>query len=576
MNVTAELRNGRIEFDAPPIARDLLLSIPGCKFGTKDRVWWAPLTWATAMTARGVFGDDLAIGPELDEWGFEELGRQARITGAKASGLTETDGLREYQHRGAAFLREAEWGILADDRGVGKTIEAIAALRRDHVDRLPAIIVCPNVMRKTWRNELAKWAPELSVSVVKGTEPQRVKAMAPGSDVYVIGWAAMALHSRVSGWGSVKLSAADKEPGELNALGGQTVILDEAHRAKNPESRQTRAAWFLAHSSRYRWLLTGTPLTKDALDLWSLIHAIDPESAPVRSTWVDRYVEVTTDWSGYPKYGGLREDRKAELFSWLDPMFFRRSKAEVLPELPERAYVTRWAELAGGQGTAYKAMQKEMLAELDSGVLVVVDPLVLRTRLTQLASATPALELRPWKDPTTGEMSERREVVSLKMPSCKVDALLDILEDQAGEPIVVFADSRLLIELCSRELTKAGIEHGLITGSVSDGDRDLALEQFQAGKLPAILCTIGAGGEGITLHRAATSVFLQRSDRMDQDLQADDRTYRMGQTADKVMVIDVVTEGTVEESVHALVGDKEARLQELCRDPEWVRKVLTA
>lgn len=576
MNVTAELRNGRIEFDAPATARDLLLSIPGCRFGTKDRVWWAPLTWATAMCARGVFGEGLEVGDALDAWGHDQLSRLAVIQEAKDRGtVVTTDGLRDFQHQGVAFLATSEVGILADDRGTGKTVQAIAALR-DAGEVFPALVVCPNVMRRTWAKELAKWAPDYTVSVVRGTKPQRVKALATGAaDVYVIGWGSLALHTRVEGFGSIKLTAADKTPGELNALGLRTVILDEAHRAKEPDSKQTRAAWYLTHHAMYRWLLTGTPLTASPADLWSLLHAIDPESAPTRSTWMDRYADVEMGWDGYPKVKGFKEATKEELFSWVDPMLLRRSKAEVLPELPERTYTTRWVELEGSQATAYKAMKKEMMAELDSGMLVAVDPLVLRTRLLQLAAATPVLEtvMRPNKD--TGEPEPRVEVVSLKMPSCKVDALLEIVGDMDGEPLAVFAESRKLIELCSRELAKAGVEHGLITGSVNDADRDLALEKFQAGKLPVILCTNGAGGEGITLHRASTLVCLGRSYRMDLNLQVDDRVYRMGQEADAVTIIDVVAEGTVEELVHEIVGDKEAILQELCRDPEWVRRALT-
>ncbi len=560
MNVTAELVNERIEFTAPATARDLLLSIPGCRFGAKDRVWHAPLAWSTCMAARGVFGDGLEVGPGLDQWGAVERHQNYSIAQSKAADpcATTVSGLRDYQRGGAGFLRLAETAILADEPGTGKTIQAIAALR-DAVGALPCLVVCPTAMRHTWGQELAKWAPELSVSIVAGSKAQRIKALRAGFDVYVIGWEAAKLHTRICGYGSVKLSDDDRNPGELNALGINTVILDEAHRAKNPDSKQTRAAWFLCWGARYRWALTGTPLTQGPADLWSILHALDPDSAPVRSTWVARYCDTSINWFGVLEIGGLKESTKEELFSWLDPMLLRRSKAEVLPELPPKTYSTRWVELAGGQATAYKAMKKTMM----TGKLVAVDPLVQLTRLVQLASATPVV-------------SEDGEVTALKMPSSKVSALLEMVEDAAGEPLVVFAQSRLLIELAARELDRAGVSYGLITGAVSAKDRNMAVEGFQGGHLPVILCTIGAGGEGITLHRASTAVFLQRSFSLAANLQADDRIHRIGQAAEAVNIIDLVTLGTVEERVHEIANEKEGRLQEFCRDPQWTARLLAA
>ncbi len=556
MTVTAELANDRIEFTAPATARDLLLSIPGCRFGAKDRVWHAPLAWSTCMAARGVFGDSLTVGPGLDEWGHRENATRREVDHAKRAGAVPCEGLREYQHRGASFLNTAERAVLADEPGTGKTIQAIAALKI-YDNGLPALVVCPTTMRHTWAAELAKWAAELSVSVVAGTKQQRIKALRPGADVYVIGWEAAKLHTRICGYGSIKLSEDDRRPGELNDLGIQTVILDEAHRAKNPESKQTRAAWFLCWGARYRWALTGTPLTQGPGDMWSILHAIDPESAPVRSTWVDRYCDTSINWFGVLEIGGLKQTTRDELFSWLDPLMLRRSKAEVLPELPPKTYSTRWVELAGGQAIAYKAMHKTMM----TGRLVAVDPLVQLTRLVQLAAATPVVD-------------DDGKVTALRMPSSKVSALLEMVEDAAGEPMVVFAQSRLLIELCCRELCKAGVQHKVITGTVSAKDRDAAVAGFQGGDYPVMLCTIGAGGEGITLHRASTAVFLQRSFSLAANLQADDRIHRIGQVAEAVNIIDIVTLGTVEERVHAIAAKKEGGLQEFCRDPHWFARLL--
>jgi SNF2 family DNA or RNA helicase len=270
------------------------------------------------------------------------------------------------------------------------------------------------------------------------------------------------------------------------------------------------------------------------------------------------------------------------LFRILDSRFIRRIKSVVLPQLPQKIYSTRYAKMetpAGSktkQGVAYDSMRKEMLAALDTGVLMASSPLVQATRLCQFASAYGELvstgELDDMGVPKTGLM--------LSDPSCKADALEEILLEVGDEQVVVFAESKQLINLCYNRLVAEtgkkdgpmfGWKLGLITGDVPDYQRAENVRLFQAGEMKVLLLTLAAGGEGLTLTAASTAVFLQRSFNAVQNVQAEDRIHRIGQDADSVTIIDVITEGTIEERVRDVLMTKAGMLEEIARDEANVK-----
>lgn len=558
----------RIVFFAGPRYKEMMKQIPGVRYNANTKGWTAPLSWSTALASRGVLGDLLQVSERLAAWGWQEHVRIGEINKIKAGethhyGLSLPTGLRPSQVIGATFLYASERAILGDDRGTGKTIEAIAALSAfEHParPRLPALIIATNSMLFQWAVEFEKWAPEFDVRVVHGTAAKRRKALEPGADVYVIGWANLRHHSRLAPYGSLRLTDKEKTPAELNALQFRTVIADEAHRMKDPKAKQTRAAWALMHTARNRWALTGTPIADNPGDLWGIGHGIDPDEYPVRTTYIDRYtLSGMNIWGGLEVYG-LDPKTRDEFFGFFDPRFLRRTKDEVAPELPPKTWSTRYVEMDTKQKKAYEDFKKKMVVELDTGILLATDPLAKVTRLVQLAAGTPVLD-------------EDGNVKALADPSCKVQALHDVLDEAPGEPLVVFAASRKLIELAARSLEKAKITNVLITGNVGPEERAQNVQAFQDGKVQVVLATFGAGGEGITLTAASRALFLQRSWSHIDNVQAEDRIHRIGQER-PVEIIDVITADTVEEDVHDSDILKSERLQEIVRDPNWLTRAL--
>lgn len=556
MKITASRTGERIYYDAPPTYFDLLREIPGARFDSKRRQFHTPLSWETAIAARGVLGDALEWGESADDWLWNEKNNTDVILAAKEGAMAPCPDPRldGYQWVGASYLYVAGQCILGDKMRMGKTVQTLSAL--EHFRPGKALIVCPNTTKLMWAAEARTWAPSLITSVIGGTKAQQAKALAAEADVYVVGWDLMKKLSRHKPYGSVRLTDAEKTAGPLNEIPFAVTIFDEAHRMVDPQSKQTRAAWYLAHSTEYRWFLTGTLITDTPDGAWGILHGARPEGYPSRSAFIARYCDAKPCYWGGLEIKGLKEETKEEFFRFFDVRFLRRSKADDVSRL------TVPVEMGAAQAKAYATMEKHMIAEFDSGILAATDPLVLRTRLLQMAAATPVLvEVQKEDDTTTQVVDE------LKMPSCKVDALMDLIADRSG-PLVVFADSRKLIELCDRQLTKAKVPHGLVTGQVSGADRQEAVRRFQDGEEDVILLTIGAGCEGITLSRSDTVVFLQRSYRNIQNVQAAARVSAVRDEVKPVQIIDVITAGTVEDRVHEIAAAKNSRLQEFLRDPE--------
>jgi len=247
----------------------------------------------------------------------------------------------------------------------------------------------------------------------------------------------------------------------------------------------------------------------------------------------------------------------------------RMLKARVLPWLPPVLRERRDIEMSTKQKKAYTQMRDIMIAELEGGgALIAPSPLTQTTRLLQFASS--------YAEGSVDELTDEMKVI-LAEPSCKVDALMgDISSGDYGEDsVAVCAVSRQLIELLSTAMTKAKIPHGLITGAQSEDERQQAVDDFQSGKIKWILFTAQAGGVGITLTAARRLVMLQRPWSLVDYKQALDRVHRIGsEIHDSIVIMDYVTEGTIEERVIQVLDEKADNFEQIVRDKTQLLKML--
>lgn len=589
----ADLDDDKIVVQTEYRDRELIRQVPGVRWDTARDAWTLPLAWGPCVQLRAVFGNDLTVGPSLSSWSVRE--RDVRVTpclelrfaeDGDAGTIAENPELYPFQRAGVAFMATAGRALNSDEMGTGKTVQSIRTLERMWDGAFPALVVCPNSMKWTWSNEFARWAPHRVVAVADGTAAKRRKAIASvangDAEVLIINWENLRAHSRLCAYGSMTLTETERQEKELNEVVWKTVIADEAHRATDPKSKQTRALWYLGDRTEHAFALSGTPADNPE-KTWALMRFVSPKEYPVKSSWIERY--AIQDWSahGFMQVTGLKAETRDELFRVLDPRFIRRTKEAVLPQLPAKTYATRTVDLGKKQREAYDQMRDHMLAELEGGVLLATSPLTKLTRLVQFASASGVLEEEEivcdqcgGSGCNTCANTGRRIKQNLIMvePSCKVDALEEIASELGAQKAVVFTHSVQLARMCSARLEKLGHQHGAITGDVQAFQRQDAINRFQNGSLQFLVVTLGAGGEGITLTAAQTAIFLQRSFNLVQNAQAEDRLHRIGQEGN-VEIIDVIARDTIETHVHEIYHDKEAMLEELVRDEDALKRWLS-
>ena len=591
MTVSVDIDNGgeHILINAEWRLKELCKSLPGASWSPKEQVWRVPLSWTTCLALRSTFRNDLVIGPALSEWAANEV--TTRINPSNAFRELETfegdEILFPHQRAGVEFLATAKRALLADEPGLGKTAQAIRALKMLHErgeEVFPVLIVCPNTLKKNWAREFTKWWPEVPTQVIKGSAVQRKRQFEDPSQVFIINWESLRTHSRLAPYGSVALTRCRACGGqdekisetrcevhlrELNHIDFKAVIADEIHRSKDPKSKQSRALWSASGDSKIRFALTGTPIANNVVDLWSILHWISPKDWPSKTKWIDRMVDTMLNAFGGMMVIGVKPAMQDEFYKSVNPVMRRMLKKVVLPWLPPVINERRDVEMSTKQKKAYEQMRDLMIAELGSGDTLTAPSVLTQTiRLLQFASSYATLSTNE----STGEIK-----AILDSPSCKVEALMDDIDngDFGDDSVAVSAVSKQLINLLSAEMTKKKIPHGLITGDQDEDERQKAIDDFQSGAIKWILFTAQAGGVGITLTAARRLIMLQRPWSLVDHKQVLDRVHRIGsEIHDSIVITDYVTEGTIEERVIQVLETKADNFEQIVRDKDQLLKLL--
>jgi SWI/SNF-related matrix-associated actin-dependent regulator 1 of chromatin subfamily A len=601
VNVELDESGKHIIINAEWRLKELCKSIPGASWSAKEQIWRVPTSWASCLALRSTFKTELEIGPGLKGWAANEVAVRVNPSNAlrEMEMLSEeelgNDDLFPHQRAGVKFLATARRALLADEPGLGKTAQAIRGLKELHdrgEDVFPALIVCPNTLKKNWAREFEKWWPGVDVQVIKGTSVQRRAQFEHPANVYVINWESLRTHSKLASYGSIALARCVECGGhdtkvtptkcevhqrELNTIDFKAVVADEMHRSKDPKSKQSRALWAATGDADIRFAMTGTPIANDVVDMWAILHWISPEEWPSKTKWIDRMVNTMFNAFGGMMVLGVKPHMEEEFYATINPRMRRMLKSRVLPWLPEVMTNRRDVEMSPKQAKAYKQMRDNMIAELSKSdvegapgdIVVAPNPLTQTLRLLQLASS--------YADVTIDELGQ--EKITLSDPSCKVDALMDDIKngDYEGDSVAVCAVSRQLIELLSARLTKEGIEHGLITGAQDEDQRQQSIDDFQSGKKKWILFTAQAGGVGVTLTTARRLVMLQRPWSLVDYKQALDRVHRIGsEIHDSILITDYVTEDTIEERVIQALDTKADNFEQVVKDKAKLLDMLKA
>jgi superfamily II DNA or RNA helicase len=423
--------------------------------------------------------------------------------------------LRPYQRQGVAwlqFMQRAELGaVLADDMGLGKTIQALCCLQA----KSRVLVVAPRSVVHNWIDEIERFRPSLSHALYHGVRRQI------DADVDVVVTTYSLLRNDIEA---------------LEAVHWDAVVLDEAQTIKNPDSQVTRAAYRL--NADFRLTLSGTPVENRLDELWSQLHFVNPGMLGGRQDFAERYEKPLL--AGEPGAGKRLRER-------IKPFVLRRTKNEVLTDLPPRTDTVLTCELDETERTIYDAIQlstrNSVVARLGEGGNV-MEALEALLRLRQAACDA---ALVPGQAAT---MKERA--------SSKIKRLVLALEDASagGHKSLVFSQWTSLLDRLEPELGRSDIDFCRLDGSTRDRGGVVARFQDPAGP-PVMIISLKAGGTGLNLTAADHVFMLDPWWNPAVEDQAADRAHRIGQER-PVSVYRLVAKDTVEEGILRLQERKRA------------------
>ncbi|MDR0609289.1 MAG: DEAD/DEAH box helicase [Planctomycetaceae bacterium] len=454
--------------------------------------------------------------------------------------------LRDYQMEGYQWLaRCAQWGVgccLADDMGLGKTIQALALLLL-RADQGPALVVAPTSVCFNWERETKRFAPILEVKRIQPImtkiglskeERDNLIISATKRDVLLTSYSLLQQE--------IDLFAQKKYA---------TVILDESQAIKNPESQRAKAALML--QTDFRIAMTGTPIENNLTELWSLFRFLNQGLLGSQKSFEDRFaVPIQRDHSS-----GARNT----LRRLVHPFILRRTKSQVLEELPARTEIVREIELSKEEMTFYEAARTKALRELQE----IQNKNSGQGRLQILAALTQLRQLC---------CHSKLILPDSNIESSKLEAFREIMQELKDNrhKVLVFSQFVKHLGLLKTELDKMGISYQYLDGSTPSHERQKRVDAFQSGESDAFLISIKAGGSGLNLTAADYVIHTDPWWNPAVEDQATDRAHRIGQTR-PVTVYRLITLGTIEEKIVRLHHEKRDLADKLLEGTDQTNKL---
>ena len=421
--------------------------------------------------------------------------------------------LRDYQQEGFRWLmRLAHWGAgacLADDMGLGKTIQTLAMLVARGPEG-PSLVVAPTSVCPNWADEARRFAPTLNVKELKQAGRDEVLAGLVPMDLLVLSYGLL-----------------QSERARLSKVPWNVVVLDEAQAIKNTGAKRSLAAMKL--NGRFRVATTGTPIENQLSELWNIFRFLNPGYLGSAESFSRRFaVPIERD--------GDRVARQ-QLRRMIRPFILRRTKDEVLSELPEKTEITLTVDLNEKEWSFYEALRRKTLEDFAAGPGP-AEKIHVFAALMKLRRACCNVVL-------AGSPAE--------MPSAKLEAFADLLGEVrgGGHKALVFSQFVDHLAILQDWLTERGIPFQYLDGSTPPEERRRRVAAFQAGEGDCFLISLRAGGTGLNLTAADCVIHMDPWWNPAVEEQASDRAHRIGQTR-PVTVYRIVARGTIEEKIVAL------------------------
>ena len=462
---------------------------------------------------------------------------RSMVNGLKEENIEETKvpetlekTLRFYQKTGFKWLKVLDGykfgGILADDMGLGKTIQLLAVII-DYVQReeqaKTSIVVCPSSLSLNWQNEAMKFAKDLKTLVIHGTAKEREMQIENFDQYNLI-------------ITSYDLLKRDIDVYKKKNYNFKFIIADEAQYLKNSNTQNAKSIKEIKAETRYA--LTGTPIENSLSELWSIFDFIMPGYLFTYKKFKNIF-EIPI-----AKENSIQAMRKLKMM--IEPFVLRRTKKEVLTELPEKTLTILNSEMKEEQEQIYikyLAQIKQEVADLVNEKGFEKNQIKILAGLTRLRQICchPSLFLSNYE----GESS-------------KLEQCMEIIEEgvQSGHKMLLFSVYTSMFEIIEKELQERNIKYFKLTGSTKVEERiDLVDEFNQNPDIKVFLVSLKAGGTGLNLIGADMVIHYDPWWNSSAENQATDRAYRIGQK-NNVQVYKLITKNSIEEKIYELQQKK--------------------
>lgn len=431
--------------------------------------------------------------------------------------------------------------ILADEMGLGKSLTAstIAACDFERGWAKRMLIVCPSFLKWNWAEELDTMT-SYSYVIYHGTPKERAVLRDDfNADILITNYEQIV-----------------NDFDQLNAMGWDIVIVDEAHFIKSKSSKRSKAVRDLKRGRMF--LLTGSPMLNRPDELWALLNACDPSRFPRYYPFVNRFC-VMGGWKSKQIVGAKNKD---ELRGLLQEYMIRRLKKDCL-DLPDKQVIPIIVELHPEQRKAYDQMDAELKLEIpgDPTPMEAENILTKMLRLKQIC-ATPAS-------------------IGLPDNSYKLDKAMEMCEEfvtdsESPTPVVVFTQFRAVQRAMGARLDAAGIPYWAMNGDTPKDKRIELVNEWAANPQPGVIMIMLQMGVGLNLTAANKAIFIDRLYVPKLNEQAEDRCHRIGANLTKpVQIFNIVARDTVEERIEKILAAKRKLFDSVVEmDSSWKQELL--
>lgn len=423
--------------------------------------------------------------------------------------------LRDYQVSGFEFFKTLSdyqfGGILADEMGLGKTIQTIAFLLSNKDKK--SIVITPTALIYNWKNELEKFAPTLKVGLLHAAKSEREKILDNIDNYDVI---------------LTTYTTYKNDIDKYKNINFDYCIIDEAQNIKNPDAIITKAIKNV--NAKVRFALTGTPIENNLMELWSIFDFIMPGYLYNKSKFKSIFVN--------------NDKNIIELKNLIKPFILRRTKKEVITELPDKIEQKIIIDLEKEHKRAYKGYVNLITRKIKENNQDNITVFSYLTKLRQLC------------------LSPELMVKNYQGKNSKLDVLINIINDSSDEKILVFSQFTKVLEVIGKRLNEENISYSYLDGKTSAKDRVKLVEEFNTNNNKAFLISLKAGGTGLNLTSANIVVHFDPWWNPAVEDQASDRAHRIGQK-NVVNVIKLIAKGTAEERVINLQETKKELIEDV-------------